>query len=222
MKPSVCIPYVEQGQSPRRDRSFSLVVDLYVMELPDFIKPHSGNRSVHLSDLPRDWSLRSITQKVSYARNALADMSDEAVILFNDADSLCKPEQIREAVRLAEEAPGLVFAFTNYCRLSQKTTESLTSWRDACDAPVEWEMYGSNSSGCVAISRESFLQVGGYDETWLDGYEDYDFAFRCAEMFGPNRRVEGDLIHLFHPRPAVEPENGRDRERFEKKWLAPR
>ncbi len=158
----------------------------------------------------------TVIQQVAKARNRALAFGEDSFV-FNDADSLCRPEQIQTAVRLAEMSPGLVFAYTSYCRLSQRATEALMSWRDAFEAPVEWEMVGSLSSGCVAISRESFLEAGGYDESWLDGYEDYDFALRCNERW-PNRRVEGELVHLWHPRPAVEPENGRDRRRFEERW----
>ena len=134
----------------------------------------------------------------------------EDVLVFNDADSLCQPEQIREAVRLAEEAPGLVFAFDVYSRLADVP---IATWKEAFEAPVEWSMFNSLSSGCIAIRRECFEQVGGYDETWQYGFEDYDFAQRCAKLW-PIRRVRGELVHLWHPRPAVEPEDGPDAKRY--------
>jgi GT2 family glycosyltransferase len=149
-------------------------------------------------------------RRISAARNYGARGAHHATLVFNDADSLCKPEQVRWMVRLAEQAPGLVFGFTVYSRLADVP---ITHWPDAFTAPVEWQMFHSLSSGCIAIRRECFEEVGGYDETWQYGFEDYDFAQRCAKLW-PLRRVEGELYHLYHPRPAVEPENGPDAARY--------
>jgi hypothetical protein len=151
-----------------------------------------------------------IAGQIANARNVAARDTDAPILVFNDADSLCKPEQIREMVRLAEEAPGLVFGFTVYSRLADAP---INHWSEAFTAPVEWQMFNSLSSGCIAIRRDCFEQVGGYDETWQYGFEDYDFAQRCAKLW-PIRRVEGELYHLWHPRPAVEPEDGPDAERY--------
>lgn len=153
-----------------------------------------------------------IAGQLARARNWGAQLHDLGdVLVFNDGDSLVTPNQLNDATRLAEEAPGLVFAFTVYSRLANVP---ITHWSEAFTAPVEWQMFNSFSSGCVAIRRECFEEVGGYDETWQYGFEDYDFAQRCAKLW-PIRRVEGELYHLWHPRPAVEPENGPDRERYE-------
>lgn len=121
-------------------------------------------------------------------------------IVFNDADSICPLKQIDEALRLAEEAPGLVFAYDLYCRLSPKATGKylVDPPEDLFELPVEWTMPNSGSMACVAISRACFEEVGGFDETYVGwGYEDLDFAQRCNKLW-PNRRVTGPVYHLWH------------------------
>lgn len=128
-------------------------------------------------------------------------------LVFNDADTICPPAQMFRAIELAEEAPGLVFAYDLYCRLTREMTERVR------DAPVtadgfdgEWgrmrhegpPILNSGSMGCVAISRACFEEVGGFDESYVGwGYEDLDFATRCNALW-PNRRVTGPVFHLWH------------------------
>lgn len=162
---------------------------------------------------PIDLSLPP-AQGIAKARNWGAHGVKDDVIVFNDADSLVEGFQIIRAASLARQEPGLVFAYTRYLRLTKSSTEAIL--RDGWHTHLiesDWESRESLSSGCVAISVESFNEVGGYDETWLDGFEDYDFALRCNALW-PNRRVSGDLLHLWHERPLVEPENGRDVKRW--------
>lgn len=157
---------------------------------------------------------RGAARRIATARNLGARLAvggpDRAdVLVFNDADSIVSREQLLEAGRLAGEAPGLVFAFDNYQRLSSSATAAVTTAEEALEAPVAWEMYGSLSSGCVAIHADSFEQLDGYDTDYKHGYEDLDFAVRAAALW-PTRRVAGDLVHLWHSRPDLEPEDSAD------------
>lgn len=62
----------------------------------------------------------------------------------------------------------------------------------------EREILNAPSMGCAAISLECFRGVGGFDEQYVGwGYEDVDFASRCAERW-PLRRVPGPAFHLWH------------------------
>lgn len=157
-------------------------------------------------------------QRIARARNnavapLLADLGH--VFVFNDADSLVDGFQLIRACSLARQEPGLVLAYTRYRRLTPESTASILAdgWKTE-HVESEQDLPNSLSSGCVAISVASFREVGGYDDTWQDGFEDYDFALRCNALW-PLRRVNGDLLHLWHERPAVEPENGRDRARYQ-------
>jgi len=111
---------------------------------------------------------------------------DADPVVFVDADTIVPPDQIASAIRLAREAPGLVYGYTLYLR----QRPGRLGYEDEFMAPP--------SMGCVAISRESFELVGGFDERFVGwGYEDVEFAQRCAERW-PLRRVDGVATHLWH------------------------
>lgn len=200
MTVEVLIPY--GGTDLWRARALNIVREMYKAELPWSVRVEALQ--------PREYAMSGA---LAQCRNRAARLSDADLVVFNDADSLCQPENIHRAVELAAEAPGLVFAWDTYYRLSQKTTSNVGRWQDAFEQPVAWGMYESLSAGCMAISRRCFQEVGGFDPSWATACEDYDFADRCSRLW-PNRRVPGELIHLWHPRPAMEPENTRDGKRW--------
>jgi GT2 family glycosyltransferase len=127
---------------------------------------------------------------MSHARNLGAEITahepDPATVLvFNDADSIIPHRQILEAVHQASVAPGLVYAYDLYLRLDEA-------------GRVEQELFAPPSMGCAAISRDSFWEAGGFDQRFVGwGYEDVEFAQRCASRW-PVRRVSGVLEHLWH------------------------
>lgn len=122
------------------------------------------------------------------------------VVLLVDADTVVPAAQILEAVRLAGEAPGLVFAFDHYQRLTRAATARVLAGEHCHPGPswIEWSRHDAGSHGCIVVQRESFLAVDGYDERFAGwGYEDLDLNRRMAERW-PLRRVPGDLYHLWH------------------------
>jgi hypothetical protein len=112
-------------------------------------------------------------------------MLGAATLLLNDADLICPHKQILEAIRQAKVVPGAVFAFDTYVRINEPDGEE----RLLPDAP---------SNGCVAISRTSFIECGGYDEHF-EGWamEDREFNDRVSLLW-PIRRVPGRIEHLWH------------------------
>lgn len=119
------------------------------------------------------------------ARNLGAATQGYDPIVFVDADTVCPAEQLYEAVRLAAEAPGLVFAYTMYVRLDRNGRSEQT-------------IPNSGSMGAVAISRDAFYELDGFDDRFIGwGYEDLDFAFRAENRFGI-RRVDGPCFHVWH------------------------
>lgn len=117
--------------------------------------------------------------------NPAVEASSARVIVLNAPDTLCPIPQMIEAVRLAEEAPGLVYAFTDYVRLDQNDERGMT-------------LHNPSGHVCIAIRRENWLAVGGYDEAYVDwGPDDLDFNRRIEKLW-PTRRVAGEVLHLWH------------------------
>lgn len=145
------------------------------------------------------------------AINLDAEYTDADILVFNDADCLAPPDQVHEAVRLAHQAPGLVWAYDFYCRLTRAATIALrpSTYLDAFLGPFEWAQANTPSHSCSAIRRECFLELGGYNTDYTGwGYEDCDLTARSAKLW-PTRRVQGKVVHLWHGdrRPDDSPED---------------
>ena len=103
---------------------------------------------------------------------------------------------------MAAAEQGLVRAYTRYRRLSQTATAALATYKEALaatDEDVEWEQDVAYAHGCAVIRRDCFDKVGGYDprfEGW--GYEDCALE-KITDALWSDRRVAGDLYHLWHP-----------------------
>lgn len=134
------------------------------------------------------------------ARNAgaLNVHASRTVVVFNDADTVVPPEHIRTAAWQASQSPGLVYAYDLYLRLTRESSEAMMRGEQPHWPVPEREILNAPSMGCAAISLECFREVGGFGEQYVGwGYEDVDFANRCAERW-PLRRVPGPAFHLWH------------------------
>jgi glycosyltransferase involved in cell wall biosynthesis len=177
---TVCIPWIETGgpwRSKAREWILRYYSDLAFVVSPEMAADGPVNRSA--------------------ARNAAAAMADTPVLFFADADTWVPPEQFRDAVLAARESGNLVHAYTLHTRLSKKATtltlEGKTSHEGATvrNAPA----------GAIAVSRELFDSVGGWDERFEGwGYEDRCFQFACDTIAGAGQRIAGRSYHLWHPR----------------------
>lgn len=156
------------------------------------------------------------------AYNRAVEMNPEAdVFVFTEADMLIHPDQIREAVELALEKPGLVVPFTQYRYLSKKVSEFLrNAWYDMdakelarwwalpttdlnsiFDMRAEKTMENGKSIGAVnVVSRETLEITGGFTEAthgnWYDdNIIEEGFAFLTKSK---TRWVKGPAVHLYH------------------------
>lgn len=207
MRAAVVIPTFDLGKDDCRVRAFDRVRD-------------------HIASLGWPVKLPPGTNP-AIARNRGRDL-DCDVLVFNDADTLVPLEQITEAIQLAAASPGLVFAFTEYRRLGGYISDHLRETEDAFVAPAFETFIEPPSHGCVTISRDCFVETGGYDER-LEVFEDIAFTAVCEERWA-GRRVDGPAVHLWHSRvgepgdPAFEERYAASREVWEANypsWVAP-
>lgn len=172
---------------------------------------HRAAALQHILDYYRyefaDWTVRigwDGGEPFSRARacNKGAAETTSDILIINDADTLCPPENVRKAVELAAASSGLVRAYTRYRRLSQAATERCGTYKEAlvsADADVEWQQEPAFAHGCAVTQRACWETVGGYDprfEGW--GYEDCAAELIFASLWD-DRRIQGDLFHLWHP-----------------------
>ena len=181
-EPLVIIPFA--GDDPLRLHNLQVVIDFYEDNFPDW--PHYLAQSA----LPFN--------RAHAINHTIQTYSHWDVIVLNDGDTLCTPEQVQAAVDLATAEPVFVFAYTLYLRLGQKVTAECGNWTDVLSAPAEWGMINAGSQGCSAVRRSVYLELGGLDERFDGwGYEDLEFNKRADEA-GVSRRLPGELRHMWH------------------------
>lgn len=182
----VVIPF--GSSNPARGRALQHVLDYYRYEFPDWEVVVGRDDGAMFS-------------RARACNNGVENITGD-VILINDADTLCPPENVRKAVGLAAASPGLVRAYTRYRRISRAATAKVTTYKEALaalDTDVEWQQDPAYAHGCAVTRRACWEKVGGYDprfEGW--GYEDCAAELIFNSLW-PDRRVTGDLFHLWHP-----------------------
>jgi hypothetical protein len=121
---------------------------------------------------------------------AFEDPAIEVAFIF-DSDTYVPLEQFWAACYLAKISNRLVLAFDEYYRLEHNQKER------AASNPL-----AHHASGAVAISRELWDKVGGYDERFVSwGGEDRAFWIACNAINGQQQstRVPGPAYHIWHP-----------------------
>lgn len=171
---NVCIPWRDSGDPDRKD-AFRRVTDAYAsLDLPLIV-----------SDSDREQPFN-----VSQARNRAAAQAPPGMLVFADADTLARPDVLLRMVDAAWETGGLVLPSHKW-------------WQDARGAPgAHEEPLLAPLGGVMTIGHQAFAQVGGFDERFT-GWSGEDSAFvrACQTLVGLHR-VEADILHLWHPRPA--------------------
>jgi glycosyltransferase involved in cell wall biosynthesis len=122
---------------------------------------------------------------ISAARNAGAEVATGDILVFADADVHFAPEFLERAINGLEEGYLVVFP--------REVLYDSMSWNTIAWAGVLVRPFTHLSGGttrCIAVSREVFDAVGGYDIDCnplnMDDQcrEDLDFGIRVADMFG--------------------------------------
>jgi len=133
---------------------------------------------------------------------------DVAVII--DADVICDPGRVKEAVSIAAESGRMVLPHTVRLDLSRRGAElvrvrmldpfALPETRSRHVHHIYSVENGHPSvSSVVVVPRALWDTVGGFDEEFRGwGYEDTAFAAAC-ETFAGIERMPGAVIHLWHP-----------------------
>jgi hypothetical protein len=136
----------------------------------------------------------------------LAGDWDVAVII--DADVVCDPNRVKEAVELAHTSGSMVLPHNERLDLSEQAsrlyrsgqvpdlTEHRARRRFVRRRYAEDNGHPSVSS-VVVVPRSLWNEVGGFDETFRGwGYEDTAFA-AAAETFGGIIRMPGEVVQRY-------------------------
>jgi glycosyltransferase involved in cell wall biosynthesis len=122
---------------------------------------------------------------ISAARNAGAEVATGDILVFADADVHFAPEFLERAINALEE--GYLVVFPREVLYDSMFWDVL-AWGGVLVRP--FTSLSGGTTRCIAVSREVFDAVGGYDVDCnpvnLDDQcrEDLDFGIRVADMFG--------------------------------------
>ncbi len=136
--------------------------------------------------------------------NTAIRRSSADVIVQSDPDSLVPSAQLHAAVAMAEAQDGVVIPFHRPLYLNPAaTTRILAGDPLATVGPVDCEWSGEDVGvgNVVVFSRLTWEVSGGFDERFgMWGGDDAAFAYAASAFTSPLRRIDGDMIHLWHPR----------------------
>ena len=135
----------------------------------------------------------------SWAFNAGVSEANGEIVICHDGDILVPQDYGREVVRQLDGTERAVVHLQRFlfCLDESATQISLTSGQLSFEQPPE-RVRQNWQGGTLAIRKEAYWQIGGYDEDFVDwGGEDNEFYDRCLTLAGW-RCGYLPFVHLWH------------------------
>lgn len=137
--------------------------------------------------------------------NQAISQSDANIIIMIDVDTIVEMWRVWGAVDKAEDGAGLVLPFDRLAYMSPTSTQQIFDGADPFKGvKPEWVATPSSTvalvGGVNVFTRQTWVDAGGFPEEvegW--GAEDVVWARRCSAV-APTVRLNGDAIHLYHPK----------------------
>lgn len=136
----------------------------------------------------------------AWAYNVGARLARGSILVFQDAD-VCVPDGYAAEVVRAIDDRGYGAAslqrFLFY--LNPHDTERVYRDQALPQTAIPGMVFQNWKGGTIAVARDAFLALGGFDEGFVDwGGEDDEFYDRCAQV-GHCRAGYLPFVHLWHP-----------------------
>lgn len=189
---AVVIPFDPAGDE-HRARAFEFVRGNYAVRHPTW-RIVSG-----AGDSGERWSKGA-------AVAGLLEQATAELLVIADADSfIADPHTLAEAVHLvAVRNAAWVVPHAKVYRLTEAATAEVYAGRRPRLGKTARPPYiGLAGGGIVVVRRSDFLRAGGFDPRFLGwGGEDLSLGWALETLVGHPTRLEGSLVHLWHPHPA--------------------
>lgn len=197
---TIAIPYsLEEEVNTERERLLEFCIARW-----EFLFP---NATLVLAD---DDSGAPNWSRARARNNAIAQAKTKHLVIA-DADTICSPQAIAEAVDFIEEkipyaAWVLPYHQRGYYNLSQNYTEHILDRGPFVPLPPESELEYEHKleswAGILVMTTNAFNKVGGYDERFIGwGYEDNAFRLAMDTLWTKHTRLPYYVAHLWHHAP---------------------
>jgi hypothetical protein len=129
---------------------------------------------------PKTRVLRGENRGLPGAKNFGIGHTSGELLCMLDADDLLEPQMLARSVATLEAAPSIAFA-SHWLRTFGDEHWDWTP--SSCDFPALLDMNTVN--GSALVRRSAVESIGGFDETFFDGCEDWDFWITMVEQGHP-------------------------------------
>jgi hypothetical protein len=139
----------------------------------------------------------------AWAFNVAARQARSRILVFQDGD-VCMPERYAAELVHAFDAPGVRAASLQRLLfyLDEASTQRVMQSGSLPSDLTPVRVFQNWKGGTIAVEREAFFELGGFDEGFVDwGGEDDEFYDRC-QLVGHCRYGYLPFVHLWHaPQP---------------------
>lgn len=168
-----------------------IVVDQSVQPIVSRIGSPVVYRHLSTKNIPRGW-------RKSWAYNVGSRLARGTVLVFHDGDVCAPAAYAREVARsILERGHASASLQRMLFYMSREDTEAVERSNEI-KAFTPSLVFQNWKGGTIAISRDAFVSIGGFDEGFVDwGGEDDEFYDRCAAL-GHCRAGYLPFVHLWH------------------------
>jgi len=170
-------PYLAEAVDSALGQSFT---DIEILVVDDGSTDPETRAILDTFSRPKTRVLRSENRGLPGAKNFGISHTSGELLCMLDADDLLEPQMLARSVAALDAAPSIAFA-SHWLRTFGDEQWDWTP--SSCDFPALLDMNTVN--GSALVRRSAVEAVGGFDETFLDGCEDWDFWITMVEQGHP-------------------------------------
>jgi len=170
-------PYLAEAVDSALGQTFT---DLEIVVVDDGSTDPETRAILDTFSRPKTRVLRSENRGLPGAKNFGIGHTTGELLCMLDADDVLEPHMLERSVAALDAAPSIAFA-SHWLRTFGDEQWDWTP--SSCDFPALLDMNTVN--GSALVRRSAVESIGGFDETFLDGCEDWDFWITMVEQGHP-------------------------------------